>query len=370
MTDSIYRRIRPFIARCLYYSGLVPLVRGWTRYRGPRVIILNYHRATGGDLRRHLAYLNRHYRIMSLEKALEELYASGPRARARQVMDRRTPLVLTFDDGYADNYTEAAALARELHVPITIFLIPGYIGGSTRFVWQEAEYLVRHAQVSEAVIEGRRYRLDHQKERAALLKEIDSRSRFASSVAERDAFLTRARQALGVADGTTSEEPLAQPLTWPQVHEMEAAGWVTYGAHTMYHPVLACLADTAEVWQEVEQSRIALERAVQHEVRAFAYPYGKPWDIGQPALEAVRAAGFNWAATTTPGSNTPSTDPHLLCRVPTDVTESWVILAVQAAGVWWTLWDMLTRAGRPATQVRKLAGTLRRPPHAREAVTA
>jgi hypothetical protein len=70
-------QIKVFFAACLYYSGLVKLARWWMQRSGQRLIILNYHRATGGDLRSHLLYLRRHYRMLHLEEALEELYPSN-----------------------------------------------------------------------------------------------------------------------------------------------------------------------------------------------------------------------------------------------------------------------------------------------------
>src|SRR5712692_12040236 len=91
------RLVRICIAACFYYSGLVSLFRWWTLRSGRSLVILSYHRATGGDLRRHLLYLRRHYRIVHLEEALEELYGSSE--KRKQGRDRRTPLVLTFDDG-------------------------------------------------------------------------------------------------------------------------------------------------------------------------------------------------------------------------------------------------------------------------------
>src|SRR6266852_5293318 len=132
------------VAACFYYSGLVKLVRWWRQHSGQRLIILTYHRATGGDLGSHLLYLRRHYRLLHLEEALEELYTSK---ETKYAHDRRTPLVLTFDDGYRDNYTHAFALARELQVPITIFLVPGYVESGDHFWMHEAERLTRHTQV-------------------------------------------------------------------------------------------------------------------------------------------------------------------------------------------------------------------------------
>src|SRR6266852_7464512 len=162
------KRLLTFIAACFYYSGLVKLARWWIRRLGQRLIILNYHYATGGDLRSHLLYLRRHYRILHLETALEDLYM--PSKNGNRVHDRRTPLVLTFDDGYQDNYTHGFALARELQIPFTIFLIPGYIESGEPFWWREGERLVRHAGVDEVTIEGRTYQLGQLEERRALVQ--------------------------------------------------------------------------------------------------------------------------------------------------------------------------------------------------------
>src|SRR2546425_1360866 len=101
-SGEIKENLRVLVAACFYYSGLVKLALWWRRRSGQRLIILNYHRATGGDLRRQLLYLRCHYRIMHLEDALEEFYTS--RKAEKHVRDRRIPLVLTFDDGYRDNY--------------------------------------------------------------------------------------------------------------------------------------------------------------------------------------------------------------------------------------------------------------------------
>src|SRR5438128_416819 len=158
-------QIRVFVAACLYYSGLVKLARWWTQLSGQRLIILNYHRATGGDLRSHLLYLRRHYRMLHLEEAIEELYSSSEK---KQVSDPRTPLVLTFDDGYRDNYTHAFALARELQVPITIFLVPGYVESCAHFWWLEAERLTRHTQVDKLTLGGRTYYMKHVEDRKLL----------------------------------------------------------------------------------------------------------------------------------------------------------------------------------------------------------
>jgi peptidoglycan/xylan/chitin deacetylase (PgdA/CDA1 family) len=341
------KRLMTFIAACFYYSGLVKLARWWIRRLGPRLVILNYHCATGGDLRSHLLYLRRHYRILHLEAALEELYT--PSRNGKRVSDRRTPLVLTFDDGYQDNYTHGFVLARELQIPFTIFLVPGYIESGDYFWWREGNHLVSQAKVSEATIDGHTYHLDQTGERNILEQVILARLCQAPSVAERETFLISMRKILAVPSLVPSEDKPILPLNWAEVREMEESGWVSFGAHTMHHPVLAYLADPTEIQCEVELCRATLEHQLGHPVRTFAYPIGQPQHIGDKAIRAVQQTGHDWALTTTYGFNTPRTDPYLLRRVEADVNQHWLVLAAEVAGLWvfftWLRWKLIMRTG-------------------------
>jgi peptidoglycan/xylan/chitin deacetylase (PgdA/CDA1 family) len=354
------RRLELALAACLYYSGIVKLARWYTRSQGQRLVVLCYHRAEGGFLRQHLLYLRRHYRILHLEEALEALYES--QKGALQGRKQPTMLALTFDDGYQDHYSQAFALALELEVPITIFLVPGYIDSEKRFWWQEPPYLLRYAESSEVTIDGCTYHLGNADERNSLEREIGKHLRNASSVEEREAFLAVVREALQVsssigadlcwrrslisppASSTSHSHPLPTPqkcqgegglpLTWTEVHEMEESGLVSFDAHTMHHPTLAYLTDPKEVQYEVSECRTVLERQLGHSVRAFAYPVGKEEHIGECGLAAVRAANYDWALTAMHGINTPETDPQLLHRIVVDVDQHWLMVAAKSCGVW------------------------------------
>lgn len=312
-----------------YYSGLIRLAH-WCRQRGgQQLIILNYHRASGGDLRRHLLYLRRYYRVLPLEEALKELYA--PEQKRKQIRDRRTPLALTFDDGYRDNYTHGFPLVCTLQVPMTIFLIPTYIDSSRCFWWLEGERLVLHAQVKQMTLEGQTYHLERQEDRKMLIEAIYTRVRDARSVAAREAFFEQIREALAVpATATIGGEAV---LKWAEIREMEQSGWVSFGAHTMHHPVLGYLAAPTEVHYEVSECRCVLEQQLGHPVCTFAYPLGRPEHIGEVAPQAVREAGYSYAVTTNNGVNTRQSDPLGLLRIAADVKWHWLLLAADTSGL-------------------------------------
>jgi len=324
-------RIRILIAACFYYTGLVKLALWWMQRSGRYLIILNYHRAVGPQLRRQILYLRRHYRILHLEDALEECFT--PRHEVKQASDRRMPLVLTFDDGYRDNYTVGLPLVQELQVPITIFLIPGYIDSSKRFWWLEGRRVADNTQVDEVTVEGKTYHPGLSEEREALARAIDTRLRYAKSVLERETFLADICKTLAVPSTVTVEEENAMPMTWAEVSEMQESGWVSFGAHTMHHPILAYLSDPAEVQYEVRECRKVLEEHLGHSVRTFAYPIGKLEHIGNEALQAVKAAGYQWAVTTLEEKVTSQTAPYELCRLPGDINQHWLVMASELVGL-------------------------------------
>jgi peptidoglycan/xylan/chitin deacetylase (PgdA/CDA1 family) len=325
------KQVGIILAAFFYYSGLIGLARWWMQRKRQSLIILNYHRAKGGDLRRHLLYLHRHYRIMHLEEALEELYDA--RIERKRKQDRRTMLTLTFDDGYHDNYTHAFKLARELQIPITIFLIPGYIDSGKPFWWLEGNRLASLTHVEKVKIEEYIYQLEKSGEREKLAQAIDDHLRHAQSVAEREEFLSHLYKALIISIDTKVDDE-ARPLTWAEVYEMEQSGWVSFGAHTMHHPILTNLKDAEEVKREVGECRRVLEQHLNHSIRSFAYPIGKLEHIGEEGVQAVREAGYSWAVTTVNGVSTSQSNPYLLERLLGDVSRNWLVMAAEVSGIW------------------------------------
>lgn len=329
---SLRGRLALGLAACLYYSGLIALARWWTCLSGKKLVVLCYRHAADGALLEHILYLKRHYRILHLEDALAELYQPGKEPRSTR--DRRTMLALTFDDGYHDHYTYGLPLASSLQVPMTVFLLPGYVESGRRFWWREPDYLVRNAQTAEATIRGHTYHVQDPQERQRLLRVLYDGLRLAPSFVQRESFLAEAYKALAVpfSPDRAQQEPGMCSLNWEEARAMERDGWVSFGAHTMNHPTLAALDDAAEAQYEVSECRTELEKQLGHAVRVFAYPPGKRADCAGQSLQAVKHAAYPWAVTTIRGVNTARTDPHLLHRMVVDVDQHWLQVAARASG--------------------------------------
>jgi peptidoglycan/xylan/chitin deacetylase (PgdA/CDA1 family) len=325
-----------------YYTGMVRLALWWRSRSGPYLVIVNYHRASGGNLRDHMQYFRRHYRVLALDQALQELYEDSARS-GRAVRERRRgkgrsrpSLVLTFDDGYLDSYTHAMRYAQELELPITVFPVPTYVDNGAYSWWLAPPYLVEHTTLQNVSIGGEHYDLTRDSDRRSLRDAIDASLRNAGSVAERETFLADVERRLDVelprrVDGRRDDPALS--VTWDELREMESSGWVSVGAHTMNHPVLVCLTDDEELKREVEQPRALLEERLGHSVSTFTYPIGKMRHIGERGVQAVRDAGYQSGLTTIEGVNRRDTDPVVLRRLPGSLHVHWLLLASEFAGL-------------------------------------
>jgi peptidoglycan/xylan/chitin deacetylase (PgdA/CDA1 family) len=53
-----------------------------------------------------------------------------------------TWVVITFDDGYVDNFHQASRILKNYDMPATFFLVSGYLGSKTGFWWDELQQIL------------------------------------------------------------------------------------------------------------------------------------------------------------------------------------------------------------------------------------
>ncbi len=264
--------------------------------------VLTYHRVTdGGDsflpgtpvaaFERQMAFVAAHYRVCSLETAVTAMLAGDLPDRA---------LVITFDDGYRDNYVRALPVLQRHALPATVFLATGSIG-TGRVLWHDRVFRAFRETPARALSgfagNGRTWPLEtpEQREQArdavlAVLKTLGEEQRLET--------IARLTQALEIGD---VEQVPGLMLGWDEVREMSRAG-IEFGSHSVTHPILSRIpAERAR--QEVFESKAVLERELGRPVRAFAYPNGQPADFDDRTTGLLRDAGFACAVTTIRGLN-------------------------------------------------------------------
>ncbi len=286
------------------------------RGRGP-VAVLMYHRVvpdpddpricsspnivvSARTFDRQMAWLSARMNPLPLDEAVSALRTGEPVPPGS--------VVITFDDGWADNADVAAPVLQRHGLPATIYLATDFIGRDRVFPLEHCLFLLE-----EAVRRGHS------------LRGVPSAIQNAAShpAARRRLALAQALQSLSRMERHTLRDSLqdelsAPPfpgdsnrfLTWADARALQRRG-IGFGSHTATHPTLTDLAPHA-VEHEFRHSKIELERQLDSPVRHLAYPGGAH---NQACVNAAQNAGYESAVTTSAGLNDSRTDPFRLHRI-------------------------------------------------------
>jgi peptidoglycan/xylan/chitin deacetylase (PgdA/CDA1 family) len=297
--------------------------RAWERYRARRRahgVILIYHRvATPATDPWGIAVSPENFAAhMEVARRYAVPRTQGDFAdRLDAATGAERSIVVTFDDGYADNLA-ALPILEANEVPATVFVVSGAVGNPAAFWWDlltriflEAPVLPRHLALDLA---GERLSYDlgdparydaaassrAARWRADLEAPQDARQRTYLDVWKRflgvDPLETAvAAEALARWAGLPGPAPAdgeGRPMTSGELATLAASPLIEIGGHTRTHADLARL-NRAEAADEIGGGRRDLVEMAGRPVRSFAYPYGRM----RPETAAdIRRAGFTNAS--------------------------------------------------------------------------
>lgn len=273
-----------------------------------RVIILLFHKVNrlaapffGEAVKPHvfekqIRFLKRFYEIVDLA-ALTDC--------GMDLKTSRDLIVITFDDGYRDNYSYAFPILKKYGVPATIFLTTDYVG-THRLLWHdELAWILYKASRPADPRTAARLRLPPKIHLAVeqffgsdLRGKVQSLHSLASllkkfSDTERQGVLSSLANICGVEEWPGERNrPM---LSWDEVSEMAEEG-ISFGSHSRTHPVLSRLSPL-QAREEIIGSKKAIESKIGKPVTCFAYPYGKEEDYSRSTWQVLREGEFTHACT-------------------------------------------------------------------------
>jgi peptidoglycan/xylan/chitin deacetylase (PgdA/CDA1 family) len=301
------------------FEKLKRTVRRVTNWYAPAALILLYHRVielpsdpqwlcvAPGHFAEHLRILQKHTNPLRLEQLVQALQDKN--------IPRRS-VVVTFDDGYADNLINAKPLLEQYNIPATVFITTGYIGSKREFWWDELDrLLLQNGTLPETLrlrVKGNSYQWElgeaahysmdywernrgwHVEEkhnpsgRQGLYRSLGTLLRSLADK-ERQNVLNELQAWCG-ADSIN--RPTHRTLSSEEVISLADGGLVEIGAHSVTHPVFSAIAADAQR-SEIQESKTHLEKILGHPVTSFAYPFGTRDDYKAETVAHVREVGFS-----------------------------------------------------------------------------
>ncbi len=264
---------------------------------GHGVLVVNYHRigeasespfdrgvfsTTADQFDMQMDFLKRNFEVISPHEL--------PVARR---MGKGRFVIVTFDDGYRDNYELAFPILRRHGLKATFFIPTAFIDKRELSWWDTIAWMIRHSDARE--IPGGKWFAEplpltgEDREHAIYLalqkyKSLPGR--------ETAAFMADIASATGHASLPTN---LGDDLwmTWNNIRELRLAG-MTIGGHTVNHPLLARLTSSEQV-QEIRGCHERLTEMTGIPPKAFSYPVGKRDTFTTITRAILLSVGFEYA---------------------------------------------------------------------------
>jgi peptidoglycan/xylan/chitin deacetylase (PgdA/CDA1 family) len=310
---NIKSAIRAAVAQLLYAVGILQLWQAVVLRR--RAVVLMYHRVLTSDeqrragshpgivvghdtFARQMSLLRRRFVVLSVEEFAAHLEQKRPFPSSS--------CLITFDDGWRDNFVNALPVLEEERLPSVVFLPVNFIG-TNRLFWREAltQLLVRASLVARDAAHRDRLRAPLSAlgmERVLDIEDADPRPKVVEAVARRfDARRPADSEAIGalaraLGIGIDDFADADGFMNWDQARSMSRHG-VAFGGHGAEHRLLTDIPST-EAGIEIQASRNVVAENVGETVPTFSYPNGN-WN--EDIARQVKSSGYRLAFTTQPG---------------------------------------------------------------------
>lgn len=308
------------------------VMKKWSRAKqliknrfAPHALILMYHRITSLENDPYLLAVTPEHFADQLEVIRECTSPISLRQLKQALMERRFPnraVVITFDDGYADNLHNAKPLLERYEIPATVFVASGKVGKPYEFWWDELDRLVlqpgslppqlklgsngptREWSLGEAATYSNSDYMRHKHwhveceniptDRHRLFQDLYNWLQAATEADKWCILEELAAQSGAEPTGRDSH----RALTAQELRILAGGGLIEIGAHTMSHPLLASLP-VGEQRNQIQRSKEILDEILKVFVTSFAYPHGS---YTQETITILRESGFICACTSDPSA--------------------------------------------------------------------
>ena len=212
-------------------------------------------------------------------------------------------MVITLDDGYADNFTCALPILEKFSAPFTVYVTTDMVERTGGLWWIGLERLIARNDAIEVAPMQKRFAISSLREKAATLYEVTDW--VVANIERRAPMLRDVFDRYGVSALDATDEA---GLSRDELRALARHPLATIGGHTTGHRDLTRLNEQ-EAYREISDNKIFLENVLDIPIEHFAYPYGA---CSRREVALVGQAGFETATTTRMGCLFPEHSDDLL----------------------------------------------------------
>ncbi len=232
---------------------------------------------------KQIKYLNKYYEVISIEEF-----------EKRFLMNSFTnnEVVLTFDDGYANNLYVVEPILNKYNLPYTVFISTEHIATGQYYPTSVNRIIVKGSGLKKISLPSQNISFSIETEND-INNTVDSISNLLKTLT-----LKRVREITNDLINNVSKDKWLElqekynsvrPMNWDEVIELSNRKNVTIGSHCKYHICCHDNQDLEEIERQILESKQIIEDKLKIECNYFAYPNG---DFTNSSNAIVRQAGY------------------------------------------------------------------------------
>ncbi len=306
--------------------------------RGNELIVLMYHRVTPrartkyhpylvsastAAFEQQMEYITRHCKVLSIGQLITYRDSGAPLPK--------NSVMVTFDDGYRDNYDFAFPILKKYKIPAVISLTTAFVDGTMMFWWDKLGWIIQHTKARAIRIGSTRVSLHNKTHTILVLDDVLKQMK----ESRRTKILDELARDLKI----TPPNPGELSLSWQQVQEMHSEG-IEFAGHTVHHTILSKV-DFPTAKREIDESLRTIERNIGTKVRVFVYPNGQRNDMNDRIHAYLAEKRMEFVLTGLYGPNEDAT--FLLKRIGMEAVDDMRMFKIKLAGFGASLADLYLR---------------------------
>jgi peptidoglycan/xylan/chitin deacetylase (PgdA/CDA1 family) len=267
-------------------------------------------------------YTRKHLPLDDFTGIIKSLQAGGNAASMEDVVratngEGELPpraFVITFDDGFENNYSVAAPALADLGVPATYYVTSGFIQDNSGSWIDLIEYAVelRDRVTVSLPYDGLSGTFTNPQEKIGFLDRVRAVVKGDKSIDPYD-FAAELWRQLDVRELMHDHE-LDQKMSWEQVRKLSDHPLFIVGGHSHTHRIMSYL-DPAALKDEVETSLRLLQDATGEQPTHYSYPEGLTFCYSDQVIHELRSRGIVCSPSAEHGVNKLGDDLFHLKRV-------------------------------------------------------
>lgn len=251
--------------------------------------------ATIDGFEKQMKFISKHYNPISIQDLYNYTNTNNPLPK--------NPILITFDDGFNDNYYNAFPILKKYNIPATLFIATNHIGTDQPFWFERLSHLILTTPKTELSID-----------------ELNFHKNITNNINERRQIYNDCVELLKYKNKTTciriidkleqehsitisnDDKKMSCPLTWKQCQEM-AESVITFGSHGASHTIFTQLEDN-ELHTELAKSKKIIEDKIKCPVIALSFPNGQTNDFNTSIVNTIYQHGYKLIFSYLHGINT------------------------------------------------------------------